>query len=531
MIWDYIILGAGSAGSALAHELARSGSKSVLVLEAGGSDRSAFIKVPAGVLQACARYDWGYKSSPDPTRRGVTESWVRGKVLGGCSSINGMLYVRGANEDYDRWNSYCGNVGGWSSDEIVALYREIEGSDQPGNGRGRDGPLHIATTKRPHAVTERFMQAAQSVGVPFNPDYNDARQDGASYLQRTQRNGLRWSAADAFLKPLSRHRNLKIDLHATVERLEFQNGKVTGVRYNRFGERRKAEGRDVILCAGAINSPQLLMLSGIGPAEELRRHGINVHLDLPGVGQNLKEHPFVRLLYRSRVPTNNLTGGLAQKLAIAAEFAIHREGPIAAGYEAAAFLRTATSELLPDVMLYFAPIGYLGKVGRDAGRLASFPSFMIGVAKMRPESSGRITLRSGDFREAPRIECQLFSAQADIETLVRGVDAARHIVRQRPLAEIVETEVSPGEEARSPSDIADFIRSQAEISAHPIGTCRMGIGPESVVDPTLLVRGTDNLWIADASIMPDHLSANLNAVCIMIGHKLGKYLNNRGAAA
>lgn len=527
MIWDYIILGAGSSGCALAHELAKSGAKRVLVLEAGGRDRSPFIKIPAGVLRACAEFDWGYRSSPDPSRGGMTESWVRGRVLGGSSSINGMLYVRGANEDYDRWNTYCGNVGGWSSEEVVALYRELENSDQPGAERGRGGRLHTVTTRHPHPVTRRFVEAAQAAGLEFNPDYNNVRQDGVGYMQRTQRNGLRWSAADAFLKPLLKQNNLELRLNALVERMEVQNGRATGVWFTVDGERHKAQARDIILCAGAINSPKLLMLSGVGPAEELRRHGIAVEIELPSVGRNLKEHPFVRMLYRSKVTTNNLTGGPLQKLEIAAKFAWRREGPIAAGYESAAFLRTRPDELLPDVMLYFAPIGYLGKVGRKAGSLARFPAFMTGVAKMRPDSSGRITLASPSPTDPPRIECELLSEPSDVETLIRGVQEARRIAAQASLAEITAEEISPGRAVDTPGALEDFIRANAEVSSHPIGTCRMGVGPDAVVDPTLLVRGTENLWVADASIMPDHLSANLNAVCIMIGLKLGKHLNAR----
>lgn len=529
MEWDYIVIGAGSAGCALVHELAKGGTASVLLLESGGSDRSPLIKLPAAVLAACERFDWGYRSNPDPTRNGATEGWVRGRVIGGCSSVNGMLYVRGANEDYDRWNRLCGNTGGWSAEDIIPLYREIERSDQPGEERGREGRLFVTTTRHPHQVTQRFIQAAQHAGLSPNSDFNGRSQDGVGYMQRTQRHGLRWSAADAFLRPVMGRRNLTILTHATVERIEMKEGRASGVVYVKGGRRTTATARDVVVCAGALNTPKILMLSGIGPPEELNRWGIDSIVPSPQVGRNLREHPFVRIVYRSKLSTYNLTGGAPQKLGIAAKFLVHQEGPIASGYEAAAFLRTLGAEPSPDVMLYFGAMAYFGKVGGNP-KLADFPAFMIGVALMRPLSSGRVRLASPNAEDPPSIDIDLFSDRSDLHGLVRGVQAARSIAAKAPLAEIIEEEVMPGDQHESTAQLEDYIQAKAEVSSHPLGTCRMGVGRDAVVDPTLLVRGTENLWIADASIMPDHLSANLNAVCMMIGLKLGKHLNARAVA-
>lgn len=527
MNWDYIVIGAGSAGCALAYELAKSArNETVLILEAGGSDRSPFIKIPATQPRASAHYDWGYRSQPDPSRYGASENWKRGRVLGGSSSINGMLYVRGAAEDFDRWSERCCNVGGWSATEVMAIFREFETSDQNGPLRGSAGPQHVTTIKHPHVVTEAFIKSACAAGYPFNQDYNGRSQEGVSYMQRSQHRGLRYSAADAFLKPLLGSKNLKLLLNALVERIEVVNGRAVAVSFLYKSKQRRETARDIILCAGAINSPKLLMLSGIGNAKELKRHSIDVVLDRPEVGCNLKDHPLVRLIYRSKIPTYNLTEGFLQKLGIVAKFIRYREGPISAGYESTAFLKTTQTEPVPDIQLYFAPLGYLGKMG-GAGRLAPYPSFMICIAKMHPVSNGCIRLATNDPNDPPLIECRLLSDQTDVDTLVRGIGTLRKILRRDPIASLIEAEITPGVAVGSEEALREFVRAQAEVSLHPNGTCRMGVDADAIVGPDLRVRGTDNLWIADASIMPDHISANLNAVCMMIGIKLGKQLVGR----
>jgi choline dehydrogenase len=525
MMWDYIVVGAGSGGCALAHELVRSG-KTVLVVEAGGWDRSISTKLFSGIFRAMARYDWGYRSQPDPSRNGASENWVRGRVLGGSSTINGMLYVRGAADDFDRWAQHCGGIGGWSAREITPLFFEIEASDQRGPLRGRAGPLHVTTVKHPHRITEAFIRSAHAAGYPFNEDYNDCAQEGVAYTQRTTRKGLRCSAADAFLKPLLGRKNLQLRLNALVDNIEVVNGRASAVSFLQQGKKYREAARDIILCAGAINSPKLLMLSGIGDAKELKPHNIDVVLDLPGVGRNLKEQPVIRLVYRSKIPTYNLTEGLQQKLSFVAKFVKYREGPLSGAYEGMGFLKTTPSERLPDIMLYFTPIGYIGKMGGPSG-LAPYPAVMACIAKSHPLSSGCIRLASNDPNDPPMIECRLLSDQADIDTLVRGIDTVRKIMREDPIASLIETEILPGAVVEDEKTLRQYVRDHTEISMHPIGTCRMGVDAGAIVGPDLRVRGTDNLWIADASIMPDLPSANLNAVCIMIGVKLGKQLVTR----
>lgn len=525
-MWDYIIIGAGSAGCALAHELAKSRqSLKILVLEAGGSDRSPYIKVPAGVLRACANYDWGYQAQPDPSRNGVVEKWIRGRVLGGSSSINGMIYVRGAANDFDRWSQQCGHLGGWASGAVLPIFREIETSDQIGLLRGRTGPLKVRTVKRPHALTQAFMQSAGAVGHAFNHDYNGDTQEGVSRVQLSQRWGLRCSAADAFLKPLLGSRNLTLRLNTVVEKIEVTKGRAVSVSLLEHGKRRQEAARDIILCAGAVNSPKLLMLSGIGDAQELKRHNIEVLIDLPGVGRNLKEHPLLRMTYRSKIPTYNPTNGLFQKLGMAKEFLLYGEGAISNLFEGAAFVRSSASEAIPDIQMFFFPVGYLRGPDGDLN-IAPYPSATVSFCKSYPVSTGRVRLASNSPNDPPQIEFSLLEAQGDVDTLVSGVHAVRRIMSSEPIASLVE-EVIPGAGIDDSVRLASFVRNNSAICYHSIGTCRMGQGTDTVVGPDLRVRGTENLWVADASIMPDHISGNTNAACMMIGAKLGKQLLER----
>ncbi len=527
MKWDYIIIGAGSAGCALAYELNRGQpNTAILMLEAGGSDRSPFIKFPAGQLRIVKTHDWGYRSEPDPSRKGATEPWSRGRVLGGSSSVNGTMYVRGSAQDFDRWAALCAHEGGWSAPEVMPLFREFESSDQMGALRGRTGPLYVRTVKRPHAISEAFVKSAVACGYPFNPDYNGETQEGVAFAQLSQRKGLRCSAADAFLKPLLGNKNIKLLLNAPVQRIEFGQGRAQGVSFISQGKRCREAAREIIVCAGSINSPQLLMLSGIGDPQELRRHQIELVLDRPGVGRNLKEHPCLEFTYRTKVPTYNLTEGLLQKLRIGAGFVQHREGPIANLFEGTAFLKTSRSEASPDIQLHFIPMGYSTKPDGTV-KFLPYRSISVLVNKSRPLSSGRILLKSRNPDDAPVIECRLLGQQADVDTLVRGIRLVRDIMGTQPIADLIDEEIAPGADVESDAALEAYVRSHTIITYHPVGTCRMGVDTEAVVSPELRVRGIDNLWVADASIMPDLISGNTNAVCMMIGAKLGKQLAAR----
>jgi choline dehydrogenase len=521
MHYDYIVIGAGSAGCAVAYELAKSGEARVLVLESGGTDRSLFIQIPAGQVRAIKHNDWGFTSQPDPTRQGRSETWSRGRVLGGSSSVNGMMYVRGAAADFDRW-ARLGNRG-WTYADVSPIFRDMESSDQDGPLRGRQGPVSVRTVTHAHELTDAFVRSAVAAGCPFNDDYNGASQEGVGYAQLSQRNGVRCSAAGAFLKPLlGRNRNLTLSLRSTVVKIDVQRGRASSISFVRDGALLTAAARHIILCSGAINTPQLLMLSGIGDPCELERHDIDVHVESPDVGKHLQEHPLIRLTYKVRIPSNNLTEGWGQKLRIAAQYLRARSGPIAHLFEAAAFLRSTTDEAGPDIQLHFLPIGYAYNEAGVFGSL-DYPSVTVLLNKSHPRSRGRIRLTNKDPGSQPLIECRLMEDEADVQTLVRGVEMVRRIMATNPIATLVECETTPTVAVPS---LHEYVRNNAEIAYHPSGTCRMGPDSRSVVTPELRVNGVDNLWVADASVMPDLISGNTNAVCMMIGMKLGRQLRS-----
>jgi choline dehydrogenase-like flavoprotein len=447
--------------------------------------------------------------------------------MGGCSSINGTVYVRGAVGDFDRWSALCGHVGGWAARDIMPLFSEMESSDQPSTMRGHGGPLYVRTVRRPHPITSAFIESASVAGYPFNDDYNGTSQEGVSFIQLSQRRGMRCSAADAFLRPSLRAANIKLLLHTSVERIEVRNGRAMAVSFLKGGAVYHETAHDIILCAGAINSPKLLMQSGIGDAKELERHSIAVALDLPGVGCNLTDHPLVRMTFHTNMPTHNPTEGVLQKLRIAAEYLLNQEGPIANLFESMGFVRSDPAKMSPDLQLFFLTVGY-AKAPDGRWQLASQPAVMLYVAHSYPLARGRVRLASGNPHDAPLIELCLLDEASDLDTLIRGIQIGRDIMSRPPIAQRLKEEVTPGPCIASPAALAEFIRSNANICYHSTGTCRMGTDPGAVTDPYLRVRGTENLWIADASIMPDPISANINAACMMIGKKLGRQLIARG---
>jgi choline dehydrogenase len=526
--WDFVVIGAGSAGCAVAHELAQSGHNRVLVLEAGGHDRSLCIKIPALVAKACDRFNWGYTSEPDPSRGGRTEKWLRGNVLGGSSSINGTVFVRGARYDFDRWAA-LGNEG-WSYDEVLPLYQEMETYEHIGSSRGSCGPLQVRRVEDVHPLTEAFIRSSAASGFFFNADYNGSMQEGISYAQLSQRRGLRCSSADAFLSPLQRSFNSKLLLNAHVDRILFDAGKAVGVSFRRGDVSRTVSAGHILMCAGAINTPKLLMLSGIGDAAELNRHGISVVADMPEVGRNLQEHPLVRVIYRSRIGSHNLTRGIRQRIEIVTQFGLRRQGPISTLFEAIGFVKTSADLHQPDIQIHFSPMGYLDPIN-DASPLLKFPSLSVLINKSHPRSRGRVRLAGSSSDAAPLIECNLLGDSDDRETLVRGIELVRRIMKTSPMADLIEQEVVPGAGTSSRDALERYVPSHTEIGYHPVGTCRMGPDSAAVVTPQLRVNGFRNLWIADASIMPDLISGNTNAVCMMIGMKLGRFLKNKSIDA
>jgi len=525
--WDYIVVGAGSSGCVVANRLSQNAADRVLLLEAGPPAIALMKVLGAARYVDLTRYDWGYYSQPDPTRELRRDRWLRGRCVGGTSSINGTNYVRGSPADYDRWAA-IGNQG-WSASEVMPLFQSIErctrGFDHGVDPlvRGLEGPLYIRQTRHAHSLTEAFIQAACAAGFPRNVDYNSQSQEGVGLAQLNQRRGLRWSAADAFLRPVLHRPNLRLITEARVLRLIFDGSRVSGLCYEKDRRLQEVTAKRVILCAGAINTPQLLMLSGVGDTEELNAVGIPVVLERKAVGRNLMEHPLVRVVCRTHERSYNPAGGLLHKAGLLAKFLFAGEGPLACVVEAQAFLRTHAALAQPDIQLHFLPVG-MGYALDNPYYVLPKPSFTVLINKSYPNSRGRIKLASADPTAPPIIEPDMLREQADVATLVSGIQTVRRILAMKPMAARVLEEVHPGRQASDGEALADYVRHHTEGAYHPAGTCRMGTDKEAVVGPDLRVKGLENLWIADASIMPDLVSGNINAACMMIGEKLGRIL-------
>jgi len=532
-LWDDIVVGAGSAGCVVAARLSENTSRRVLVLEAG--PRDVWLMKPFGLSYYLdfSRFEWGYWSQSDSTRNMRTDHWRRGRVVGGSGSINGMNYVRGARADYDRWAA-MGNVG-WSADDVMPLFREMERCE-PGyhsppdySIRGDSGPLPIREVRHCHPLTEAFLEAAQAAGIPRTHDFNGAQQEGVGYGQFNQRRGMRVSSADAWLKPALQRENLKLIADALVHKLLVKEGRVTGVTYERDGVVHEARAGRVILCGGAINTPQLLMLSGIGDAEELQALGIDVVLHQPGVGRNLMEHPLIRPSWRVKQPSYSPTSNWLRMAGFGAKFLLTGQGPLATITEAMGFLRTSPDEPVPDVHMLFSVAGAVNddelKFYKSL-KVLPYPSFSMVLDKSYPLSRGTVRLASADPKAAPLIDPNLLADSGDVETLVKAIGILRRIVSKSPLADMVMEEVEPGPHVTSEAALVEYVKARAGLAYHASGTCRMGVDEKAVVTPDLKVRGLENLWIADASVMPDLISGNINAACMMIGEKLGRQLKN-----
>ncbi len=522
MVWDYIIVGAGSTGCVLANRLSADPKCRVLLIEAGRADNSIVIRMPAATYLAGIgnpKWDWCYLAEPDPTRGGRVDIWPRGKVLGGTSSINGMIYIRGQRQDYDHWAA-LGNKD-WDFAGVLPYFIRAEDNENgPSDYHGGGGPLAVSNIRDVHPLSRLFVEAGLAAGVPGNSDFNGATQEGIGLLQATQRNGRRCSSAAAYLRPVRRRPNLTIETEAHAMRIRCEGRRVTGVEYARGRERRLADARrEVIVCAGAVNSPQLLMLSGIGPAGHLREHGIEVVLDLPGVGENLQEHPGILPCYLVKGRTYNVERALPRMLWHGLTWLLFGRGPGSTpDAHALAFVRSRPEGLdSPDIQIHFTPAGY--DLGADEVVLLDRPAVTAIVNVCRPAGRGRIRLKSADHFAPPSIEPRLLEADEDVSALVAGARLVRRIFATPPLDAAVIVEADPGEGVRTDAEWEAYVRSHASAIYHPSGTCKMGHDAMAVVDDRLRVRGIDGLRIADASIMPRIVSGNTNAPCIMIGEK------------
>jgi choline dehydrogenase len=517
--FDYIVVGAGSAGCVLADRLTASGRHRVLLLEAGPADRNIWIHVPLGYgkLFTDARFNWLYQSEPEPQLNNRQVIQPRGKVLGGSSSINGLLYIRGQHEDFDHWRQ-LGNTG-WSFEDVLPYFRKSEDQQRGGDElHGKGGPLGVSDVA-PHPLCEAFIAAAEQAGFPHNNDFNGADQEGAGYFQLTARSGRRCSTARAFLKPARRRSNLVVASRALASRILFEGTRAVGVEYRQDANLRRARaGGEVILSSGAFNSPQLLQLSGIGPAELLKSFGIPVVRDMPGVGADLQDHLQARFNYRCSQPitVNDAMASLKGRIGMAMEYILSRKGhlSIGAGY-AGGFFRTDASLASPDVQIHFI----LFSADSTGQKLHSFPGFIASVCQLRPQSRGHVRIKSADPAAAPAIQPNYLSAPADRDVMIAGMKLTRRIMSQPAIQPFIVEELNPGPQCTRDEDMLDFVRAKGTTVFHPTSTCRMGPDEKAVVDERLRVRGIDGLRVIDGSIMPTVVSGNTNAAVIMIAEK------------
>ncbi len=519
---DFVIVGAGSAGCALANRLSADGRHTVALLEAGPADRDPWIHVPVGYFRTMGnpRSDWRYRTEADPGLAGRAISWPRGRVLGGSSSINGLLYVRGQPQDYDHWAQL--GCSGWSWADVLPLFKRAEAwkGPDPAGLRGRAGPLSVQTTRLSRRIVDHWVDAAEAAGYPRTEDYNGEDQEGVGYFQLTMRGGRRCSSAVAYLRPAKGRHNLRIVTDAQTERLLIEEGRAVGVRARIKGRMEEIRARrEVILSAGAIGSPQILMLSGIGPAEDLKGHGIAVRRDLPGVGRNLQDHLQARPVYRTPLSTINVeTDSLFKQALIGLQYLVSQTGPMTmAASLGTAFLKTEPHLETPDIQFHIQPFS-ADSPGEGAHK---FSAFTASVLQLRPESAGHLTLRSANMDDHPLIHPNYLATPTDCRTLVKGIQIARRISQVEPLKSNITEEHAPGREVPLEDEEAtlDWARRTSVTIYHPTGTCKMGIDEMAVVDPRLRVRGIGGLRVADASIMPQIVSGNTNAPAIMIGEK------------
>ncbi|SNT19838.1 choline dehydrogenase [Tropicimonas sediminicola] len=528
---EYVVVGAGSAGCAIAYRLAEAG-KRVLVIEHGGTDRGPFIQMPAALSYPMNMpvYDWGFKSEPEPHLGGRSLATPRGKVIGGSSSINGMVYVRGHACDYDHWAE--SGADGWAFADVLPYFKRMENWHDGGHGgdeawRGHDGPLHVTRGERANPLFDAFVQAGRQAGYEVTDDYNGEKQEGFGPMEQTVWKGRRWSTANAYLRPALKRQNCEL-IRGLALRLMIEEGRAVGVEIERGGrvETIRAE-REVIVAASSINSPKLLMLSGIGPAAHLAEHGITPVADRPGVGQNLQDHLEVYLQMASKQPITlykywNLFG----KGLIGAQWLLTGRGLGASNqFESAAFIRSRPGVRYPDIQYHFLPIA----VRYDGRAAAEGHGFQAHVGPMRSPSRGAVTLRSADPKESPRIFFNYMSTEQDWEDFRACIRLTREIFAQEAFAPFVKSEIQPGAALQSDDELDGFIREHAESAYHPCGTCRMGRrdDPMAVVDPETRVIGVEGLRLADSSIFPRITNGNLNGPSIMVGEKAADHILGR----
>lgn len=518
--YDIIVIGGGSAGCVLAHRLSEDKDCSVLLLEAGGSDKHLFSRIPAASPLAITspKFNWMYETEPDASRHNKVELWPAGRCLGGGSAINGMMYIRSHPFDFEHWRD-LGNPG-WGFNDVLPYFKRLEDNERGADKyRGKDGPQAVSEVRCPLAITDAWIKAAEQAGIQRSPDLNGEFPEGVDYCQLSQQNGLRHSTGHAYIWPIMKRPNLTVQLNANVARINIENGRATGLEYSLAGQSRKVSARQgVVLSAGAIASPKLLMLSGIGDPAHLREHGIESKVNAPGVGRNLQEHPALNLGIRVTTHTLSSDRGIFRNLKHGLNFILRRRGPLTTSIgHAHALVKTRADLETPNVQIILTPFTFENR--GDHVEISGDKSIGFAIGIMRPRTRGQIRLRSASAADRPIIQHELLGDPEDLRELLEGFRLSRKILQQEVFKPFYVDEKLPGKGIDTDEELEEFARNTAFPMYHPIGTCKMGNDDLAVVDHNLKVKDMLNLWVADASIMPTLPSGNTNATVIMIGEK------------